>query len=50
MSCYPGKVLPGHKNVTHSVTTHVTLALLPAIYVTQQEKTTYMLQFALHHH
>ena len=42
MTCYPGKVLPGHKNLTHSVTTHVTLALLPAIYVTQQEKTTYM--------
>ena len=38
MTCYPGKVLPGHKNLTHSVTTHVTHDLLPGKSVTRTQK------------
>ena len=38
MTCYPGKVLPGNKNLTHSVTTHVTHDLLPGKSVTRTQK------------
>ena len=38
MTCYPGKVLPGNKNLTHSVTTHVTHDPLPGKSVTRTQK------------